>query len=151
MFLSRTALDVYDERDSYWVVLRPLIFKSYNTGMEVVVPVGFLTNLASIPAPLRALIQVNGKHRYAAILHDYLYANPVATQLGSEIELTRHQCDRFFDEAMAISGVGDARRRMMYAGVRVGGCIAWSGHRNGPGDFMVPDKFREKYLGYLRL
>lgn len=99
-----------------WILESPLCYVT-RAGDDLIVPAGFVTDLASIPRILYALIPVNGRHRAAAILHDWLYE----TQ-----PLPRAECDRLFLDAMADSGVRWTQRQAMYAGVRIGGWVPWS-------------------------
>jgi hypothetical protein len=98
------------------------------------VPKGFITDLASIPKPLRGLIEVNGKHRKAAVLHDYLYCSQM---------LARKDADALFLEAMELLGVSTLQRNVMWLGVRAGGGLYWN-KRTSPEDTIqdfVPDSY----------
>lgn len=108
-----------------WLVWRPLPYWSMYTGkpLRITVPVGFNTDLASIPKLLRSIIDVNGNHRESAALHDYLYATHGLAGL-----FTRKDCDKIFNEAMATQGIPARRRFIMYAGIRVGGWWGWRKH-----------------------
>ncbi|KZZ67825.1 hypothetical protein A3765_10550 [Oleiphilus sp. HI0130] len=125
MFL--THLDVREISGGRWkllgsldYLLKPgtLFYKSV-----IRVPVGFVTDLASIPKALRFLISQNEKHRKAAVLHDYLYYK----KGNMDLEIfTRKECDQLFEQAMQNCGVNWLKRKTMYAGVRIGGWYAWS-------------------------
>jgi hypothetical protein len=91
-------------------------------GFLIRIPKGFKTDLASIPRLLRPLFQVNGNHRQAAVLHDYLYAKKGRLLV---IKKTRAECDLMFFKAMLQSGVPVWKARLMYFGVRVGGWASW--------------------------
>lgn len=71
----------------------------------IVVPAGFVTDLASIPRVFQSLIPKVGKHMLAAIVHDYL------CRLDG---FDRRLADRIFLEAMKLLGVNPVRRRLMY-------------------------------------
>lgn len=114
-FLSHPVLEVSDAEDE-WILSAPLVYVAENSE-PYVVPRGFVTDLASIPRALYAVIPVNGKHRSAAILHDWLYE----TQ-----KMSRARCDGLFLEAMASSGVRWSLRWAMYLGVRAGGWVPWA-------------------------
>lgn len=102
-----------------WILDEPLVYVT-EAGGRLTVPQGFVTDLASIPRLLYTVIPVNGKHRSAAILHDWLYE----TQ-----RLSREACDALFLEAMGASGVRWSLRWAMYMGVRVGGWVSWNSRR----------------------
>lgn len=113
-FFNTAVLSICEET-GLWMLVRPLRY-STRAGDEIVIPAGFRTDLASIPRAFHWLIPVNGRHRAAAILHDYLFV--VQT-------LTRAETDALFLEAMTDSGVSWAQRSAMYAAVRAGGWPAW--------------------------
>lgn len=99
-----------------WRIESPLVYVT-RQDEEIVVPRGFLTDLASIPRIFHSLIPVNGKHRHAAIVHDYLFVIQ---------DRPRSDVDRVFLEAMEDCGVRWSQRWAMYSAVRVGGWIPWA-------------------------
>lgn len=109
-------LDVREVESRYWILLAPLMYLR-KCGRPIVVGEGFVTDLASIPRLFRVMLDVNGKHRKAAVLHDYLY---------SFQEFTRKQTDKIFLHAMESCGVIWWRRQAIYQGVRVGGWYRWN-------------------------
>ena len=64
----------------------------------VMVPPGFVTDLASIPRPFWSLLPKTGRYAYAAIVHDYLYwiQSP---------GILRPEADDILETAMRDSGV----------------------------------------------
>ena len=59
-----------------WIMLGPLVYTIGTTSDRIVVPPGFVTDLASIPPefwgpPLK--LTPTGQYSRAAIIHDYLY------------------------------------------------------------------------------
>lgn len=115
--------------DGEWVLDRRLRYVSPD-GEMITVPAGFVTDLASIPRVFHALIPINGRHRAAAILHDWLYE----TQSRS-----RAESDRLFLDAMADSRVRWSQRWAMYLAVRAAGWMVWSGRAyNIAEDYMEP-------------
>lgn len=121
MFL--TTLDVRAYRPDEWVVLAPLEWKSKDA--HVVVPRGFITDLASVPRALRAVLDVNGPSRAPAVLHDFCYC--------AQETKTRKEADELFLTALEACGVGLIERRMFYAGVRAGGWVYWRKRSLTPG------------------
>ena len=76
---------------------------------------GFITDFASIPRPFRNLFSPDtGKHRRAAVVHDYLYRT--ATE-----KYTRAEADKIFLEIMEDDGVSWFTRMALYRAVRIGG------------------------------
>lgn len=117
-----------------WVVERDLLYFS-KAGDWYMVPKGFITDLASIPKALRGLIEVNGKHRKAAVLHDYLYCSQI---------LAREDADALFLEAMELLGVSTVLRNAMWLGVRSFGGLYWN-KRTSPED-TIQDFVPESYF-----
>lgn len=88
-------------------------------GMRVTVPGDFVCDGASIPRILWPLSggPFEGRHRDAALVHDYLYA---CGRLG-EPEYSRATADRIFLEAMRCCGVSAFHARAKWLAVRAFG------------------------------
>ena len=115
---SVPLLGVGDNRT--WIVVRPLEYRIGDTADKIVVPAGFVTDLASIPPafwgpPL--FLTPAGQYSRASIIHDYLYW----TQ-----KCTRDQADRLLVIAMKESQVPNFDELAIYEGVHVGGEKAWN-------------------------
>lgn len=82
-------------------------------GHVIVVPIGFLTDFASVPSLLKLWLPSIGKYMYAAAIHDYLLSVGFRWQRAAEI----------FREACADSGVGWRTRTTMYWAIRLFGVI----------------------------
>src|SRR5581483_11550278 len=63
-----------------WVVVRPFTYTIGQTTYRITVPAGFVTDFASIPAPMRGFLSPTGQEGRAAIIHDYLYWNQPCTR-----------------------------------------------------------------------
>lgn len=100
------------------ILLSPLAFESDLLSRQVVVPMGFKTDYASVPRLPLAYWLFGGVARQAAVVHDFLYGQG---------ELPREQADRVFLEAMSVSGVPAWRRWPMFYAVR-----AFGGPHYGP-------------------
>ena len=87
----------------------------------VVVPIGFRTDLASVPRVLWALLPPFGRYDAAAVLHDYLYFAPA--------RMTRADADAVLYEGMLALHVLPFTRWSIYLGVRLGGWVAWRRYR----------------------
>ena len=104
-----------------WEVMRKFTYHVGNkTSKEMItVPVGFITDFASIPRTCWSLIgSPTGKYGKAAVLHDYLYRR-------LQRKYSRKQSDDIFLEAMKISKVGMIRRYTIYYSVRLFGFASW--------------------------
>jgi len=107
-----TDVRILREREGMFRVLNPVSFQSAKFERVFTVPSGYDTDFASIPQFLKDRIDVNGRHREAAIVHDYGCTN------GDEWGLTQKQVDGLLLEAMTALGVGRITRTLMYYGVR---------------------------------
>lgn len=112
-----TDLDMRHLYKDKYVLLSELKYQVQKSSTTVSVPKGFKTDLASIPRILRSLVTGQDGTQKAAVLHDYLYA----TKKGK-----RGWADKIFLDAMQECGVNWLRRRIYWAGVRVGGWVAWN-------------------------
>jgi Protein of unknown function (DUF1353) len=86
------------------------VFKPVN------VPVGFVTDFASIPRPFWSLLPPEGEYAYAAILHDFLYW----TQ-----DRPRAAADNILKLAIEEFGISAATVLVIYRAVRLGGGASW--------------------------
>lgn len=103
----------------HWQVLDAFTFGSVTLARTLVVPVGFVTDFASIPRALWWLFLPTGDYGKAALVHDLLYRTPGLA--------TRLEADMVFAEAMLDLGVGWLTRTLMYRAVRLGGAAAYHG------------------------
>ena len=87
-------------------------------GWRIEVLPGWYTDGASIPRLLRWYADpFGGPYAAAAVLHDALYRSQL---------LTRVESDQVFRAAMIDAGVRRAQAWVLWAGVRIGGWMAWS-------------------------
>jgi hypothetical protein len=105
------------ESDRRW----PNGVQCWARGWRVIVPKGFVTDFASIPRPLWALVggPADGRYRKIAVIHDYLYRTKGLA--------TRKQADDVLLEGMKFSGCSWWQRTIIYSGVRVGGSSSYKG------------------------
>ena len=107
-FIKIPPLEIGDKGE--WILAGELVYKSDLLDEPVIIHTGFETDLSSIPRILTPVFPINGRHRAAAIVHDYLCL---------EGEVGRKLADRVFLEAMRVSEVSSWRRYLMYAGLRI--------------------------------
>jgi hypothetical protein len=117
IFFSPLQVEVQPDGQTYRL-LKP--FHARYLGHLYVIPEGFLTDFASVPRGLWNLMPPFGRYTRAAVLHDWLYQTGV---------VTRAQADRMFLEAMRQLDVPAWQRGLMYAGLRIGGHLAWDFYR----------------------
>ena len=92
-----------------------------NPGQEALpkvdVPIGFVTDFASIPRIFWTALPKDDVYTYPAIIHDYLYW---------EQPITRENADKVLLHSMDDFKVAAWARDAIYAGVRAGGASAWN-------------------------
>ncbi len=118
MFSS--ALLVEATSPDKWIVRAVLIWATEKETIEV--PVGFETDLASIPDMFRGVpgFSTTGASRRPAVLHDWLYYSGVRPRM---------EADALFYRALLAEGVREPIARIFYRAVRLGGGSAWDAHR----------------------
>lgn len=91
---------------------------SVNTSIGIItVPKDFVTNLASTPRFLWAILPPFGKYTEASVVHDYLYFKK---------ELPRKVCDMLFYELMIIKDTYKWKAKTMYWAVRIFGWLPYN-------------------------
>jgi hypothetical protein len=81
----------------------------------IAVPIGFVTDLASIPWGFRWILPPDGPYAKAAVIHDFMYEN------AGHVGWSRGYCDLIFLDGMRTLSVARLVRLIMYAAVRVFG------------------------------
>ena len=89
-------------------LLEPIYFTL--EGKQYEIPVGFETDFASTPRALWFWIPPWGLYNKAAVIHDYINRNRLASFSVS---------DSMFLDTMVESGVGEIKRNVMWAGLRL--------------------------------
>ena len=137
-----TPLEVEFMDGHSWKVHSPFTYhlgeKEYPDFIEV--PVGFITDFASIPRILWVLLPPTGPYGKAAVIHDWLYQGgkvvseyPITDKDGGAIYIRqthymlagRRDADAVLWEAMGVLGVNWLTKFVIYCGVRLGGRFAW--------------------------
>ncbi len=107
-----------------WILTEPLVYVIGATQDRIVVPAGFVTDMASIPQAFWGFplfLTPNGQYSRAAIIHDYLYWSQ---------QCSRDQADRLLVIAMKESSVGAFDEAVIYQGVHRFGLEAWRVNAN---------------------
>ena len=101
-----------------WRVYVPFEYHvgTYPSKIVIYVPVGFVTDFASIPRFLWPLISPIDEHGKAAVVHDYLY-----TIRYDE----KSVCDKIYLEALIVLKVPKWKRLLLYYGVKYFGWYRW--------------------------
>lgn len=108
-FINIPPLEIGDKQEQ-WILHEDCIYQSDLWKLKIVVPTGSKTDLASIPRIFRFLVIKNGRHRAAAIIHDFL--------CRLKLDFSRVLADKIFLEAMKLLGVPRLRRWAMFLAVR---------------------------------
>jgi len=111
-----------------WKVNNPFRYISCD-GWYIIIPEGFLTDLASIPRILRSIFGVNARESTAAVIHDFGYRHK-RTMLFNVIteecrSLKRKEWDLILRDVMILGQTKRIRWQAIYAGVRAGGWWTW--------------------------
>jgi hypothetical protein len=110
----------------HWILRHELHWVDPEHDWTVIVPIGFNTDLASVPRPFWPLFPTHGRYAPAAVLHDWLYW---AAQVGNE-PIDRGYADGVLRRASGDLGVSWPVRWAMWSGVRAGGHWRWERYRN---------------------
>jgi hypothetical protein len=114
-FLTELNLCPHPEDDSQFYLTEDLLYACDLLQRVILVPKGFLTDLASTAhIPVVNLIWGRKAHR-EAVLHDYLYC------LDATPDVEQAVADEIFFEAMGCRGKPAWVRYPMFWGVRMGG------------------------------
>lgn len=139
-FPHRLFLVLLDNRDrpsiragrSLWALQRPMsYFAGAGRDEEIVVPAGFVTDLASIPRLVWSFYPPDGPWVKAAIVHDFLYDTQGDGRWHSKIGVSREkpysraESDDILLEGMVERDVGRWERFVIWASVRLGGQRGW--------------------------
>jgi hypothetical protein len=101
---------------TFWVVLAPIKYRIWKTDDFVIIPRGFVTDLASIPQAFWSLLPKTGKYMSAAILHDFLYYDQ---RCGKD------NADLIFKMEMDLFGITTTESYLIYTAVKELGATAW--------------------------
>ena len=120
-----TSLQVESLTDSRWRVISLLRYQSKIYDAVITVPIGFVTDLASVPrVPFMYTVFGNRCHAEAT-LHDFLYQTYL---------VRKHKADLIFLEAMKVRKKPFWMRECMYLAVKYGG---GSSYESGPDRYRI--------------
>ena len=98
------------------VLSKTLTYQIGQSMFTISVPAGFVTDFASTPRAIWAILPPTGRYQLAAVVHDFLYWDQGCT---------REQADGLFRVAMAEGQVKPHERDIMWEAVRRFGGNAW--------------------------
>lgn len=104
-----------------WVLRKAFSFyvgeKEDNEIIEV--PIGFITDFASVPRVFWWILPKWGKYGNAAVIHDYLY------WIQDKTKYPKVKADKIFLEGMEVLKVGKSKAKLMYNAVKYCGKLVW--------------------------
>jgi hypothetical protein len=119
-FFTDINLKVPLKEGDKWETLAPLGYFSEKYDKNIIVPLSFKTDLASVPRLPFAYWIAGGVAAAPAVVHDWLYNRGIKYK---QIE-TRKEADLIFLEAMLSTAVPRWKAYLMYLSVRlIGGLI----------------------------
>lgn len=97
-----------------WEVISPFEYHvgTFPSREVIVVPIGTITDLTSVPRAFWSVYPPNGPYAKAAILHDYLYQNAIGS---------KEWADNIFLEAMEVLKISKTTRTILYNAVKLFG------------------------------
>ena len=101
-------------------------------GEEYVIPSGFQFDGASIPKFLRTFFSPVGVLLIGGLVHDYAYKYKTLLKKNKKDtmgELTQKRADEIFRDINIIVNGFYTMNRLAYWSLRIGGFVAWNGHR----------------------
>jgi Protein of unknown function (DUF1353) len=114
------------------IINKPVVYTTKD-GWRIEVPVGFVTDFASIPRPLWAVIPPRGKYNRPAIIHDYLYHYAPVDPLNG-IRCTQARADYILREACENCDDRFTQRWAIFLGLKAGGFVTWNKYRKKDSD-----------------
>jgi len=121
----------WGEKWRFRKLIKPFVYKMSGMARSINVPAGFVTDFASVPRLLWALLPPWEDYGAAAVIHDFLYSNkkqkyvPNPDDPEKIIKITRKVADKIFLRAMKDCSVGFFRRWAVYSAVRAFGWASY--------------------------
>ena len=101
-------------------------------GTEYVIPKGFTFDGASIPKFLRTFFSPVGVLLIGGLVHDYMYkythCKPVSAK-GALLVVDQKRADQIFRDINIVVNGFYTMNYLAYWSLRIGGFVAWNGHR----------------------
>ena len=101
-------------------------------GNEYVIPAGFQFDGASIPKFLRTFFSPVGVLLIGGLVHDYAYKYKTLLKINKKDtmgEIDQKKADEIFRDINIIVNGFYTMNRLAYWSLRIGGFVAWNGHR----------------------
>lgn len=105
-------------------------------GIRYMIPKGFISDGASIPKPLRMIVNPTGYLFLPSFPHDFAYKNGYMLEIWPDMNealkspISRIRADFLFKElANELYPMKSCKTALAYQGLKVGGGFAWKNHR----------------------
>ena len=116
--MFRTTLKVAHLRGKSWELTQPLVFEGKK--QYFIIKSGFRTDFASIPKPVRVLLDNAGDNSEAAVLHDAAWRE---SQRRSNPRIDPWDADGLFRRALRETGATALSRGLMWTAVRLAAVV----------------------------
>jgi hypothetical protein len=113
-----------------WEITKDFHYKI--DGENYVIPEGFTFDGASIPKFLRSFFSPVGVLLVGGLVHDYAYKYKTLLKKNKKDtmgEITQKRADEIFRDINVIVNGFYTMNRLAYWSLRIGGFVAWNGHR----------------------
>ena len=124
--MFRNTLEVSHEDGNRWLLLSPLVYEG--TSQYFIIKSGFETDFASIPKPVRWLLDSAGGNSEAAVLHDAVWRE----SQRPESRVDPWHADGLFRRALRETGSPALTRGLMWFAVRTAATVSGRFGRLGP-------------------
>lgn len=96
-----------------------------SNGDNITIPVGYITDFASVPRTFRGIVWGAGNHNLATLIHDYLYDTQHSISCGLDWKRDRKFADREMLFWLLEAECSKIKAYTMYYAVRIGGKSWW--------------------------
>lgn len=111
-YVEKYQYDIVTQKGEFEFITTRDIDIVLSNGIQILIPKGYNTDLASVPRLLWSIIPPFGEYTFAAIIHDYLYDKGM---------FTKEFADKEFRMIMKYSNVIGHKRFIMYSSVKLFG------------------------------
>jgi hypothetical protein len=125
--MFRSELHVAHEDGKRWRLTKPLVYEGREDWF--VIRSNFVTDFASIPKPMRWMLDNSGGNSEAAVLHDAVWRESKKTQ-GARVD--PWDADGMFRRSLRETGSTALSRGLMWFGVRIAAMARLRFGREGP-------------------
>jgi len=102
-----------------WINLEQFVYHvgSYPSKEIIIVPIGYITDFATVPRIFWTVISPVDRHAKAAVIHDFLYDYPEC--------YSRKEIDEIFLEALNVLDIKSWKKNCLFYGVRLFSWYRW--------------------------